>query len=161
MADTLTTNLSLTKPEVGASSDTWGTKLNADLDTLDAQFGVINSHDNKYAASGMPSNMTLAGISGAKRYRVSVTFYGLLSNSNGTSITPRITLAVKDGGSTLQSREWSILVASGFSDRLAFTHTFEVVNPAAGSFTIAITDTELDGGAHDWANVNVSASAVI
>jgi hypothetical protein len=43
MADTTTTNLGLTKPEIGAAEDTWGISLNNDLDAIDAIFSATGT----------------------------------------------------------------------------------------------------------------------
>jgi len=70
MADTFTTNLNLTKPELGAAEDTWGISLNADLDALDAIFSSsgtqinlnpnqVNFGDNKKAIFGAGSDLEI------------------------------------------------------------------------------------------------------
>jgi hypothetical protein len=72
MADTTTTAYGLTKPEVGASEDTWGTKINTDFDSLDT---IINAIGGKTAAG------TLSYADSAK----------LVTSSTGVDITGVLT----------------------------------------------------------------------
>ena len=62
MADSTTTNYGLTKPEVGASEDTWGAKVNTDMDLIDTQ---MKASANAIVATVAVANAALSRAGGA------------------------------------------------------------------------------------------------
>lgn len=128
MADTLTTNLSLTKPEPGASADSWGGKLNNNFDDLDSLFDagpylkVTKGGTGAGTASGARTNLGLGS---------DATGSNLSSLTNAA--TARTNLGVSASGVLTSS--WTVTESGGVL-YFAYSGTNKAKLDSSGNLTV-------------------------
>lgn len=124
MADTTTSTYALTKPEVGASSGTWGGKLNTDLDSVDTELGKPRYPFNSPAVGAT----TTCDLSLARVFKFTLTQISTLAFTNvpSASFVVRIRLLITNGSAFALTFPASVTWLAGIAPSLKASGTDEI-----------------------------------
>lgn len=149
MSDSFTPKLALCQPEVGASTDTWGTKLNSDLAAIDALFNtgpvlsIIYGGTGGGSAAEARTNFGLGTMAVQNAGSVAITG-GTLAGITGLTGTFNLSAT---GAATFGGQVWAQSTGFKFPDG-TIQATATLPSGAANWQTMLLTFTTANGGAY-------------